>query len=171
MDSGTKSSPNNIIMSQYRPITKLNPADYRQTKIAIVQAKWNEHITSRLTEGALRSLKENGVADSNIDVFEVPGAVELTFAASHLMDEGDAYDAIIVFGCVVRGDTPHFDYVCQSVTQGITTLNVQNDVPVIFGVLTVENEQQALDRVGGPAGHKGEEAAETALQMVSFVNN
>jgi 6,7-dimethyl-8-ribityllumazine synthase len=101
-------------------------------------------------------------------VFEVPGAVELTFAASQLI-EASLYDAIIVFGCVIRGGAPHFDYVCQSVTQGITNLNADCDIPVIFGLLTVDNEQDALDRIGGPHGHKGIEAAETAIRMHHFV--
>lgn len=157
-------------MSQYRPITNLNPDEFTHSRIAIVQAKWNEHITSKLTEGAVEALKRNGVADENIAVFEVPGAVELTFAAKSLLYGMNSFEAIIVFGCVIRGDTPHFDYVCESATQGVTALNSTRDgaAPVIFGVLTVENEQQALDRVGGPAGHKGVEAAETALHMISF---
>lgn len=140
------------------------PTDAR---IAIVRAKWNGEITSRLTEGATAMLRSKGMADENVEVFEVPGAVELTFAASQLI-ETSLYDAVIVFGCVVRGDTPHFDYVCQSVTQGVTALNTDCDTPVIFGLLTVENEQQAYERIGGIHGHKGEEAALTALEMISF---
>lgn len=132
--------------------------------IAIVRTQWNEHITSRLAEGAEATLEEAG---ADVETFVVPGAVELTYAAQRLSDT-EAYDAIIVFGCVIKGDTPHFDYVCQSVTQGVTSLNTDGQVPVIFGVLTVLNEQQALDRCGGPAGHKGIEAAHTAMSMVSF---
>ncbi|MDE6378462.1 MAG: 6,7-dimethyl-8-ribityllumazine synthase, partial [Duncaniella sp.] len=94
-------------------------------------------------------------------------AVELTFAASKLIENGD-YDAIIVLGCVIKGDTPHFDYVCSSVTQGVTHLNAECDIPVIFGVITALDEQQALDRAGGCLGNKGSEAAETALHMVAF---
>lgn len=157
-------------MSQNRPDTTLDKESFKGAKIAIVQAQWNGHITSKLTRGAVETLKINGIPASDITVYEVPGAVELTFAGNQLIEHGAA-DAIIVFGCVVRGDTPHFDYVCQSVTQGVTELNTLSDIPVIFGVLTVENEQQALDRVGGPAGHKGVEAAETALQMVAFTRN
>lgn len=136
-------------------------------RIAIVRAKWNGEITSKLTQGAIDMLRNKGLKEENIDVFEVPGAVELTFAASQLIETG-LFDAVIVFGCVVRGDTPHFDYVCQSVTQGVTALNADCDTPVIFGLLTVDNEQQARDRVGGTHGHKGEEAALTALEMISF---
>ncbi|MCM1517515.1 MAG: 6,7-dimethyl-8-ribityllumazine synthase [Pseudoflavonifractor sp.] len=138
-------------------------------RCAIVQAEWNGHITSRLTAGALELFKREGFADSDVEVFTVPGAVELTFAASQLIETGD-YDVVIVFGCVIRGGTPHFDYVCQSVTQGITALNADCDVPVIFGVLTVDTEQDALDRAGGTLGNKGTEAAETAIKMVDFVN-
>lgn len=113
-------------------------------------------------------MRSAGFADSNIDIFEVPGAVELTFAASQLI-ETDQFDAIIVFGCVVRGGTPHFEYVCQSVTQGITSLNADCTVPVIFGVLTVDTEKDAIDRTaGGPMGDKGAEAAETAVKMIAF---
>lgn len=139
-------------------------------RIAIAVAQWNGHITSALCEGAVKTLAEAGVKPKDIDVFEVPGAVELTFAASQLI-ETSQYDAIIVFGCVIRGETPHFDYVCQSVTQGITALNADCDTPVIFGLLTVNDEQQALDRIGGPAGHKGCEAADTALAMVKFARS
>lgn len=138
-------------------------------RVAIVRAKWNGHITQKLADGAVAALKENGIDSKNISTFDVPGAIELTFAASQLI-ESSQFDAIIVFGCVVRGDTPHFDYVCQSVTQGITALNADCDTPVIFGVLTVENEQQALERVGGAHGHKGTEAALTALEMIQFKN-
>lgn len=140
------------------------------TRIAIVSTAWNAHITDRLRDGAVATLQNCGMTDADIDTFQVPGAVELTFAASHLI-ETSSYDAIIVFGCVIRGGTPHFDYVCQSVTQGITSLNADCDIPVIFGVLTVDNEQQALDRIGGTAGHKGIEAAHTALAMVRFMRS
>ncbi len=136
-------------------------------RVAIVKAEWNGHITSALTAGALDLFKSQGIDEDNIDVFEVPGAVELTFAASQLI-ESSLYDAVIVFGCVIRGGTPHFDYVCQSVTQGVTALNADCDIPVIFGVLTVDNEQDALDRAGGKLGNKGTEAAEAAIKMHAF---
>lgn len=138
-------------------------------RIAIVAAQWNGHITGALTEGALGVFRSQGYPMEDIDVFHVPGAVELTFAASQLI-EASLYDAVIVFGCVIRGGTPHFDYVCQSVTQGITALNADCDTPVIFGVLTVDTEQDALDRAGGPLGNKGSEAAQAAIQMVDFKN-
>lgn len=139
----------------------------RDLKVAIVAAEWNSKITDALLQGAIERLHDEGYPDSCADVFRVPGTVELTFAASRLIDT-DMYDAIIVLGCVIRGDTSHFDYVCQSVTQGITQLNADGDIPVIFGVLTTDNEQQALDRAGGRLGNKGAEAAECAIKMTCF---
>lgn len=139
-------------------------------RVAIVAAEWNGHITSRLTQGAMEVFKAEGFADDQVDCYTVPGAVELTFAASQLI-ESSLYDAVIVFGCVIRGGTPHFDYVCQSVTQGVTALNADCDIPVIFGVLTVDNEQDALDRAGGPLGNKGAEAAEAAIKMHAFAQH
>lgn len=136
-------------------------------RVAIIAAEWNGHITGALTQGALDLFKSEGFADDQVDVYHVPGAVELTFGASQAI-ESSCYDAVIVFGCVIRGGTPHFDYVCQSVTQGITMLNADCDIPVIFGVLTVDNEQDALDRAGGKLGNKGTEAAEAAIKMFDF---
>ncbi len=135
--------------------------------IAIVRAEWNGHITGPLAEGAVKALRDAGVESDGYRVFTVPGAVELTFAASKLIETG-SFDAVIVLGCVIKGDTPHFDYVCSSVTQGVTALNADCDIPVIFGVLTVLDEQQALDRAGGRLGNKGAEAAETALKMIAL---
>lgn len=135
-------------------------------KIAIVATEWNSGITNALRDGAVETL--NGAGYEDIDIFYVPGAVELTFAASQLISS-NKYDAVIVFGCVIRGGTPHFDYVCDSVTQGVTHLNTIYSTPVIFGVLTVDNEQQALDRAGGVLGNKGSEAAETAIKMCDFI--
>lgn len=138
-------------------------------RVAIVSAEWNGHITGALTQGALDVFKAQGFdLDNDVEVFQVPGAVELTFAASQLIETGN-FDAVIVFGCVIRGGTPHFDYVCQSVTQGITHLNAECDIPVIFGVLTVDCEQDALDRAGGKLGNKGAEAAECAIKMFDFI--
>ncbi len=136
-------------------------------RVAIVTAQWNSHITARLRDGAVDTLRKAGIEEAEIALFDVPGAVELTFAASQLI-EASVFDAVIVFGCVMRGDTPHFDYVCQSVTQGVTALNADCDTPVIFGLLTVENEEQAIERIGGKHGHKGIEAANTAMAMIRF---
>ena len=134
------------------------------TRIAVISTEWNANVTGLLATGAEEVLRAAG---AEIERFEVPGAIELTFAARRLMQRGH-YDAIIVCGCVIKGDTPHFDYVCQSVTQGVTALNALGEVPVIFAVLTVLDLQQALDRCGGPAGHKGREAASTALAMLKY---
>lgn len=138
-----------------------------EARIAIIDTLWNQEIVSALTRGAVDTLLAHEVKQENIHVYHVPGAVELTYAAKRLMDKGDL-DAIIINGCVVRGGTPHFDYVCQSVTQGMTELNLRGEIPVIFGVLTVDNEQQALDRAGGCVGNKGSECAEAALHMLAF---
>ncbi|MBO5054313.1 MAG: 6,7-dimethyl-8-ribityllumazine synthase [Muribaculaceae bacterium] len=137
-------------------------------RFAIVTAAWNSHITHALRDGALATFKDAGLdLNEDVDTFDVPGAVELTYGASQLIEVG-LYDAVIVFGCVIRGGTPHFDYVCQSVTQGVTQLNADCDIPVIFGVLTVDNEQDAIDRAGGKLGNKGAEAAQAAIAMVNF---
>lgn len=153
-------------MSKNAPKTELPCV--KDARVGIVTAEWNGDITSTLRDSAVETLRRAGLADTDIDTFAVPGAIELTFGASALI-EASLYDAVIVFGCVVRGDTPHFDYVCQSVTQGVTALNADCDTPVIFGVLTVENQQQAVDRIkGGSVGNKGAEAAEAALKMIDF---
>lgn len=155
-------------MSTNVPLSLL-PKIGSETRIAIVTAEWNSPITDELLRGAVETLKAQGVKDENILSFRVPGAIELTYGASRAI-EMTLPDAVIVFGAVIRGETPHFDYVCMSVTQGVTSLNERGTVPVIFGVLTVDSEQQAMDRIGGKAGHKGVEAAETAIRMVAFRN-
>ena len=137
--------------------------------IVLVKTEWNAAITTALENGAIATLEKHDI--KKIISITVPGAVEIPFAIRSYWQEnpeGKRADAFIAFGCVVRGGTPHFEYVCQSVTQGITQLNLSLPVPVIFGVLTVDNEEQALERVGGRHGHKGEEAAITALKMISL---
>ena len=146
---------------------KVNLPSTENMRFAIVTAEWNSHVTHALRDGAVDVFKKANVDSEDIALFSVPGTVELTFAASQLI-ETSQFDAVIVFGCVIRGGTPHFDYVCQSVTQGITSLNADCDIPVIFGVLTVDNEQDALDRAGGKLGNKGCEAAEAAILMADF---
>lgn len=133
----------------------------------VIRADWNSHITRPLADGAIATLVEAGVAPDRITELQVPGTVELTFAAARAIEKLRP-KAVIVIGCVIRGDTPHFDYVCQSVTQGVTALNARGDVPVIFSVLTVENEHQALDRAGGMLGNKGAEGAATAIAMANL---
>ena len=136
-------------------------------RYAIVVADWNSEITFALLQGAIDTLLKHGVSEENIDVLHVPGTVELTFGAARIMRE-ERVNAVIVIGCVIQGDTPHFDYVCQSVTQGVAMLNAQGKVPVIFSVLTVLNRQQALDRCGGALGNKGIEGAYTAIRMANL---
>ncbi len=135
--------------------------------VGIVVAEWNRHITERLLEGACNTLEKNGVKPENILIGRVPGSFELTFGAK-AMAETKKPDAVIVLGCVVRGDTPHFDYVCSGVTQGITALNLKYDIPFIFGLLTTDTMEQSEDRAGGKYGNKGDEAAITALKMIFF---
>ena len=137
-------------------------------RYAIVVADWNSEITYPMTQGAIDTFVKHGVAQDNIDVMHVPGTVELTYGAARIMKE-ERVDAVIVIGCVIQGETPHFDYVCQSVTQGVAALNAQGKVPVIFSVLTVLNQQQALDRCGGKLGNKGVEGAYTAIKMANLV--
>ena len=122
-----------------------------------------------LQRGVSAICEEHGIRI--LQTLTVPGAVEIPFAVNawHTNKHRDKPEAYIALGCVIKGDTPHFEYVCQSVTQGITLLNTQLNVPVIFGVLTVNTEQQALDRLGGTHGHKGREAAETALSMIALM--
>ncbi|MCR5532985.1 MAG: 6,7-dimethyl-8-ribityllumazine synthase [Paludibacteraceae bacterium] len=136
-------------------------------RYAIVVADWNSDITFLLAQGAVDTLTKHGVTADNIDVLHVPGTVELTYGAARIMKE-ERVNAVIVIGCVIQGDTPHFDYVCQSVTQGVSMLNAQGKVPVIFSVLTVLNKQQALDRCGGKLGNKGVEGAVTAIRMANL---
>lgn len=131
--------------------------------VVLVKTEWNAAVVARLTTGCKNVLNENGIIT---EVVTVPGAVEIPFAIKQYWQSSQVPAAFIALACVVRGDTPHFDYVCQSITQGITQLNLTIDVPVIFGVLTVENYQQAEERVGGIHGHKGEEAAVTAMKMM-----
>lgn len=136
-------------------------------KFAIVVAEWNEEITEALYEGAVTSLMENGVKKENIIRKNVPGTFELTLG-SLWMAEKKEIDAVLSLGCVIQGDTPHFDYICQAVAYGITEVNIKTRKPVIFGVLTVLNSKQALERAGGKFGNKGEEAALTAIKMLGF---
>ena len=151
-----------------------NLSDYDPTKvpsgkgrrIAIVTAEWNPDITYALRDGAVNTLLVNGVEKENIELFSVPGSFELIFGAAQMVKSGN-YDAVIAIGCVIRGDTPHFDYICEGVTAGLSKLNVEYDVPVIFGLITTNNLLQAQERSGGRLGNKGDECAVTALQMIA----
>ena len=134
-------------------------------KFGIVVSEWNTEITEALYEGTYKTLLKHGASEENIVKKYVPGSFELTAGAKYLAEMTDV-DAVICLGCVIQGDTPHFDYVCSGVTQGMTLLNVQYPIPFIFGVLTTNDQQQALDRAGGRHGNKGDEGAVTAIKMV-----
>lgn len=136
-------------------------------KIAIVVAEWNEDITEALYEGAVQSLISSGVKRNNIVRKTVPGSFELSLGALWMAEKKDIH-AVICLGCVIQGDTPHFDYICQAVAYGITEAGLKTRKPVIFGVLTTLNKEQALARAGGQYGNKGEEAAITAMRMLAF---
>ena len=140
--------------------------DASDMRFGIVVSEWNSNITGALLEGAVTTLKKHGVKDENLLVQTVPGSFELTFGASQMIKSGKV-DAVIAIGCVVRGDTPHFDYVCAGTTQGIAHLNATCDVPVIYGLITTNNMEQAEDRAGGKLGNKGDEGAITAIKMVA----
>ena len=131
--------------------------------VVLVKTEWNAGIVDELEQGCIRVLKSHGIQSKTI---MVPGAVEIPFAIQQAWHNSNAPSAFIALGCVIRGGTPHFDYVCQSVTQGVTRLNLELPVPVIFGVLTLDNLEQARERTGGIHGHKGEEAGITALKMI-----
>lgn len=138
-----------------------------KTKIAIVVAEWNEEITEALYEGAVAGLTSSGIKRKNIIRKNVPGSFELSLGGLWMAQEKNI-SAVICLGCVIQGDTPHFDYICQAVAYGVTEAGLKTGKPVIFGVLTTLNKQQALDRSGGKLGNKGEEAAITALKMLDF---
>ena len=137
-------------------------------KIAIVTSRFNEKITQPLYEGTVERLKELNVAPENITSVWVPGAVEIPVTAQHLAFT-DEYVAVIALGAVIRGETTHYDYVCQQVSYGCQKVSLESEVPVIFGILTTENSEQAFDRLGGAHGHKGHDCAEAAVEMVSVL--
>lgn len=151
-------------LSSYDP-TKV--ASGKGRRVGIVYAEWNDEITYALRDGAVKTLIENGVEENDITLASVPGSFELIYGASQMVKSGN-YDAVIAIGCVIRGDTPHFDYICEGVTAGLSRLNVEYDVPVIFGLITTNNLLQAQERSGGRLGNKGDECAITALQMMAF---
>jgi 6,7-dimethyl-8-ribityllumazine synthase len=136
-------------------------------KFAIVVAEWNEEITEALFEGALHALVSSGVKRNNIIRKSVPGSFELPLGAL-LMAEKKEIHAVICLGCVIQGQTPHFDYICQAVAYGITNVGLKTKKPVVFGVLTTLDKEQALERADGKFGNKGEEAAITAIKMLDF---
>ncbi len=151
-------------LSEYDPATIPSAADM---KIGVVVSEWNTEVTEALSNGAIETLLKHDINPDNIIKRYVPGSFELTAGGKYFAEYTDV-DAVICLGCVIQGETPHFDFVCQGVTQGMTELNIRYDVPFIFGLLTTLDQQQALDRAGGKHGNKGDEAAITAIKMVSL---
>lgn len=137
------------------------------TLVAIVVSEWNTEITGSLLTAAVDTLKENGLTDEGIIIRYVPGSFELPLGAKFLLDNAEP-DAVICLGCVIQGETRHFDFICDSVANGIMTLGLEYNTPVIFGVLTPNDMQQAVDRAGGKHGNKGVEAAITAVKMIAL---
>lgn len=136
-------------------------------RIAIVKSSWNSEITGRLLKGAIKTLQENGISEKKIFIFEVPGSFELPLAASWCLRKKKA-DAVICLGCLIKGETPHFDYIASAVAHGITQVGLQYEKPVVFGVLTTHTWEQAEERAGGKHGNKGTEAALTCLEMLDL---
>lgn len=151
-------------LSDFNHTTIPNGAGMR---IGIVVAEWNIEVTGALRDGALKTLLNNGVTENDIIVKYVPGSFELTFGAQ-LLCEDKSIDSVICLGCVIQGETRHFDFICDAVAQGITNVSLKYNKPVIFGLLTPNTLQQAQDRAGGKHGNKGDEAAITAIKMVSL---
>ena len=142
--------------------------DGKGVKIGIVAGRFNEFITSKLVGGALDVLKRNDVSEENIDIAWVPGAFEIPLITKKLANTGK-YDAIITLGAVIKGSTPHFDYVCAEVSKGVAQISLQTDLPVIFGVLTTNNIEEAIERAGTKAGNKGADAAFSAIEMINLI--
>jgi len=142
--------------------------DGKDVRIAIVAGRFNEFITSKLIGGALDVLKRNDVSEENIDIAWVPGAFEIPLIAKKLANT-QKYDAIITLGAVIKGSTPHFDYVCAEVSKGVAQISLQSELPVIFGVLTTNNIEEAIERAGTKAGNKGADAAFSAIEMINLI--
>lgn len=142
----------------------------KDLKVAIVVSRFNDFITGRLLKGAKDTLIRHDVNEDNIDVAFVPGAFEIPLVAKKLASSGN-YDAVITLGCVIRGATSHYDYVCNEVAKGVSKVNDQTNVPVIFGILTTESIEQAVERAGTKAGNKGAEAAVSAIEMANLLKS
>ena len=156
--------------TQYQNLSEYDPnkvPDASKMTFGIVVSEWNSEITNKLRDGAYNTLLLHGAKPENITIAYVPGSFELIYGAKRLA-KSIKPDAIIGLGCVIRGDTPHFDYVCSGVTQGFSSLNRKGDIPFIFGLLTNDTMQQSIDRAGGIHGNKGDEAAITAIKMIDF---
>ena len=144
-----------------------NITDVSSKRFAIVVSEWNEEVTESLYSGAIETLKSHGVTSGNIVRKNVPGSFELSMGAQWMAQKEDI-DAVICIGCVIQGETKHFDFICDAVAHGITNVSLKYNKPVIFGVLTPNSQKQALDRAGGKHGNKGDEAAITAIKMLGF---
>lgn len=153
-----------INLSEYK---ELNISNIETFKVAIVVAEWNAFITENLLKGCEETLLKEGVKQENIKIVRVPGAFELSYASMQLC-KSQKYDAVVAIGCVIRGETAHFDFVCSGVTQGITLCNTQTDTPTIFCLLTDDHKEQSIARSGGSFGNKGIEAGVTALKMIDL---
>ena len=149
---------------------KITEGDYsaNTARFAIVVARFNEFIVDSLQQGALQTLMRHGVPQSNLSIFKVPGAFELPLVARRIARQRE-YDAIISLGAVIRGATPHFDYVASQCASGLARISLDEDIPVIFGVLTTNTIEEAIERAGSKSGNKGSDAAMTALEMVSLL--
>jgi 6,7-dimethyl-8-ribityllumazine synthase len=141
--------------------------DWTSIRVAVVAAKWNSFITDEMLKGAVAALKGKGIPDENIYHMRCPGSFELPLACKYCLDHLDV-DGVVAIGAVIRGGTPHFDYVCDAVTRGITDLNLSSGRPVAFGVLTTDNVEQAVERAGIEKGNKGAEAALSACEMIEL---
>ena len=141
--------------------------DVATSKFAIVVAEWNEQVTESLYSGAYQTLVTAGVSRENIQRINVPGTFELSLGGQWMAQRDDV-DAVICLGCVIQGETRHFDFICDAVAHGITDVGLKYNKPVVFGVLTTDNMKQALDRAGGKHGNKGDEAAATAIKMLAI---
>ncbi len=152
-------------LSEYDPTQVPSGKDYT---IGIAVAEWNSEITHALAQGALETLRQYDVKEDNIKLYHVPGSFELTTAADLMLTNDKKMDAVICIGCVIQGETRHFDFICEAVSQGVTNVSIKHGKPVIFSLLTTNDMQQAKDRAGGKHGNKGVEGAVTALKMVAF---
>jgi 6,7-dimethyl-8-ribityllumazine synthase len=154
-------------MADYASQTFLNEKiklPHTNFKIGVVTALWNTEITGELKAGALRTLQAAGIQEQNIEIWDVPGSYELIYGANKLAAEG--LDAVICLGVVIQGETRHFDFICDAVANGIANVTIKHNIPVAFGLLTTDTQEQAIERSGGKHGHKGEEAAWTVLKLL-----
>jgi len=153
-------------------MTKIIEGQFRaeNKRFAIVVSRFNHFITTKLLEGALDALHRHNVADENITIAYTPGAYEIPLIAQKFVQSNN-YDAVIALGVIIRGDTPHYDYIANEVAKGIAQINLQTGVPVIFGVQTTDNIEQAIDRAGAKQGNKGFEAAMSAMEMISLLDS